>query len=127
MKNILLTSKDSVIMTFDNYPDFSLCVVHGLTERDEDEMQSRGYLGCVYLVDSNNEKYWPLNFYDPIRIAQDTEMAGYTDDVGLIVIQVVTLKTIKDTCISLLNSNFIKFHKPFTKKEITELICLDPF
>ena len=125
--NHLLTLRDSVIMIFNDHSNFSLCVVHGLSRQDEDEMQSRGWLGYVYLFDSDSEKYWPLNFYDPVRLAQDTEMTGYTNDIGLIVIQEVTLKSIIDTCHSLLKDDYVKYHKPFTKKEIMTLYCLDQF
>ncbi len=122
-----LTTRDVVIMTFDDHPNFSLCVVHGFSERDKIEMEWRGWLGCTYLVDSENKNYWPLSFYDPIRIAQDTEVTGYTEDVGLIVIQKVTLEKIINTCYSLLKGSYTKYHKPFTKSEIYELYCLGQF
>ena len=127
MSEYLLTPRDSVITTFDNHPGFSLCAVHGLSERAEIEMQWRGCLGYIYLVDLDSKDYWPLSFYDTVRIAQDTEMMGYTDDVGLIIIQEITLKSIIDTCNSLLKGSYIKYHKPLTKDEIAELFCLDQF
>lgn len=120
----LLTIQDAEIAVFDGFPNLLLCVVHGFSERDEYEMQSRGWLGYVYLVDFESENYWPLNFYDTVRITQDTAMTGYTEDIGLIVMQELTLKLIIDTCHTLLKSNYTTYHRSFTKNEIKTLYCL---
>ena len=106
-----LTLRDSIIKTFDNPLNLSLCIVHGLSNRDENEMRSRGWLGYAYLFDSNNENYWPLNFYDTVRLTQDLEIADYIDDVGIIIVKEVTLMTIIDTCCSILKNDYIKYQK----------------
>ncbi len=71
-----------------------LVFIFPFDERHQDEAKSRGFLSHVLVA--VHGKYYPVEFYDTIRLTQDLEeMArhgkGYIADVGLIVLPELTL------------------------------------
>jgi hypothetical protein len=122
----LLTARDCEIK-LDSFSEYSLGIVNGLDEREEEEMQLRGYCSHVYIVSKIRNIYWPLVFYDITRLAQDMEDEGYIYDIGLIVVEKVTKDIIIKTSIELLKSDYIQKNKWFSKEELSRHYYLHLF
>jgi hypothetical protein len=123
----LLTANDFEVELTDEFSEYSVVFVSGLNERDIDEMYSRGYRSHVYITDKINNLFWPLIFYEPVRLVQELKPEGYIADTGLVVVREITKTILIETCINLLRDKYIKYHKSYTLNELKDLFNFDLF
>ena len=116
--NYLLTQQDDEVSLIPEHPDYSLIFIGGFSERDAHETPMRGYLSNSYLVNKSHCFFWPLFFYEPIRLAQDIEYEGYVAELGLIIIDDVTMGKMVAATKKLILSHYFEKQKIFTLDEI---------
>ena len=77
------------------YPYFVFDPCHD--ERSKEEMTPRGYVSHVYVVTETGQ-YYPVFFYDPVRLSQDLEenmkngLYPFVAEPGMIVVPEVTIE-----------------------------------
>ncbi len=91
------------------YPD-------GFDERWEYEMTARGYLGSVTVRTEGGLRF-QVNFYDPVRLAQDLACEAesgrpYLAEPGLIVVPEVTTDAIRKAVEGLAKEGFFEALRP---------------
>jgi hypothetical protein len=98
-----------------------LVFCYSLTESDEFEARSRGYLSHV-LVKVDGGDLYPVIFYDYTRLGQDLEEMArhgkpFIADPGLIVVADVIFSILRDVVESLANSDYFNHIVPTTMEE----------
>jgi hypothetical protein len=93
----------------------------GFDDRWEYEMTPKGYL-CNVEVGLGDGRRFLLNFFDPVRLAQDLEGEAetgrpYFAEQGLIVLTEVTTRTITESIHSLWREGFFEMLKPLECRE----------
>lgn len=83
---------------------------HGFNEQDADEAEARGYLSHV-TVDLGDGRYYPVIFYDAVRLQQDLEVetkqgTPYVADPGMIVLDTITLENMQKAVLQLSRGGF---------------------
>ncbi len=121
----LLTATDTEIPLGKDCAEYSIGFVNGITDREISEMESRGYLSHVYIVNKRTQQYWPLCFYDCIRISQDIDDERYVNDIGLTVVKEVTLDIIHGTCESFIRTSDFTKVKSYNKQEMCDIFNLN--
>lgn len=97
------------------------------SDREESEARDRGYLSHV-LVDINDQ-FYPVVFYDPIRLKQDLEMSqthgrAFVADPAMIVLPDITIDAMQDAVQRLCDEGFFRRFVPVTKEQ---LAVADPY
>jgi len=82
----------------------------GLSERDEFEMECKGYRSHVMV--KIRDRLYPVCFYDPVRLAQDMEYEDVIGEPGLIVIKNVTKEEIEKAVVKLIEEGFFSHIVP---------------
>ena len=78
-------------------PQYPRVVFHPSHDaRSKEEMTDRGYVSHVYVV-TKGERYFPVFFYDPLRLGQDLNQEiklgrPFIAEPGMIVVPEVTLE-----------------------------------
>ncbi|GHT12366.1 hypothetical protein FACS1894170_07110 [Planctomycetales bacterium] len=121
----LLTPNDYEFEFSNELLGYSVVFISGLSDRDVCEMAGRGYISHIYIANKIENIFWPLCFYDSVRLTQDLEIEGYISDIGLIVVKEVTKTVVLETCVILLRDNYTKNHKGYTLDEIKYLFHMD--
>lgn len=86
------------------------------------EARDRGYLSHVAVETANGTRY-PVTFYDAVRLQQDLEESRahgtpYIADVGMIVLNEVTIETMELACRDLCLGGFFMNLSPLNEEEI---------
>ena len=111
--SVLVYSDDEEVILGPEYENYSLAFIYGLSGWET----AKGYCHYVYLTNDKRE-YWPLYFYDPVRLAQDIEYEGYIAELGMVVIREVTLDNMVGTVKELLRIKFFDQQKICNQDEI---------
>jgi hypothetical protein len=111
--SVLVYSDDKEVVLGPEYENYSLAFIYGLSGWET----AKGWRCYVYLT-NNKQEYWPLFFYDPVRLTQDIETDGYIAELGMIVINEVTLDNMIKTVKKLLGAEFFNQQKVYTRDEI---------
>jgi hypothetical protein len=116
-----ITSKDEVFILSPEYEDYALVFAYGLDGWETD----RGYRSHVYLTNIDRHEYYPLLFYEPVRLAQVLEDAKYIAEPGLVIIEEVTVENMVNTVKNLLNEKYFFNQHIFSWDEIKIYLNVD--
>lgn len=104
-----------------------LVFVGGFSEREAFEANCRGCLSHV-LVEVE-DRFFPVFFYDPIRLRQDLETmtangSPFLAEPGMIVVPEITLEAMQTAAERIYGEGFFEHLRPVSKQDLAES---DPF
>ena len=95
-----------------------LAFPEGFTDRDEWEMESKGYV-YAFLECEDGRRY-PVMFIDPVRLAQDVEATLQSGqpcyyESGQVVVPEVTIATLTRVIPDLVEEGYLERHAPLSE------------
>jgi hypothetical protein len=96
--------------------------VREFSDQDAYDAEGRGYLSHV-VVELDDGRLFPVFFYDPVRLQQDMDENAkhgrpFIADPGMIIVQHVTLETMRNTVEKLASEGFFEHLSPVTREDL---------